>query len=267
MSTTTCADDTWEVNDTQSDASHNPAMAPDLYDLVSCPNTTSTTRANDDWFKIVVPSDQRVDLQLAGGPESDLDLHLYHSDGTLVTASTSFDANEEINTCLTAATYYIKVNGFGSARNPYLLSYDSHAESCNTTCVDDAQEDDDSFSQSRPTTFPTYASTGNVICSDDDDWYSVPLFTGDKLTVDLTFTQSNDAQDLDLHLYKDSLDLTPCSAADPSTCTVEHGQGAVSNEHTTFTTPAGCDLGCNYYVVVRGYNHSTNAYDIAINVQ
>jgi hypothetical protein len=267
MSTSSCADDTWEVNDTQSDASHNPAMAPDTYDLVSCPSTTSTTRANDDWFKIVVPSDQRVDLQLAGGPETDLDLHLYHSDGTLVTASTSFDANEEINACLTAATYYVKVNGYGSARNPYLLSYDSHAESCNTTCVDDAQEDDDSFSQARPTTFPTYSSTANVICPDDDDWYNVPLFTGDKLTVDLTFTQSNDAQDLDLHLYKDSLDLTPCSAADPSTCSVEHGQGAVSNEHTTFTAPAGCELGCNYYVVVRGFAHSSNTYGISIGIQ
>jgi hypothetical protein len=266
MTTSTCMDDTWEINDSRSDASHNPVLTPDLYDLVSCPSATSATRANDDWFKIVVPSDQRIDLQLSGGPETDLDLHLYHSDGTLVTASLSFDSDEEISQCLPAATYYVKVNGFGSARNEYLLSYDSHAEACNTTCVDDANEDDDTFSQARPT-FPGFASTGNTICPDDDDWYKVSLFTGDVLTVDLAFTQSDDAQDLDLHLYKGSIDLTPCDADHLATCSVAHGQSGSSNEHTTFTAPAGCDLGCDYYVVVRGFDHSSNTYGITIGIQ
>jgi Bacterial pre-peptidase C-terminal domain len=267
MPTQTCADDTWEVNDSRSDASHNPVMTPDTYDLISCPSTTSTTRANDDYYKIVVPSDQRIDLQLAGGPETDLDLHLYHSDGTVVTASTSLEPNEQINTCLTAGTYYIKVNGFGSARNEYLFSYDSHAESCATTCVDDAKEDDDTYSQAREIDFPDYASTGNKICPNDDDWYHVPLFTGEVMTVDLAFTQSTSHQDLDLHLYKASVDLTPCDADHPDTCTTEHGQGGTSNEHTTFTAPAGCDAGCDYYVVVRGFDQSANSYGIAIGVR
>jgi hypothetical protein len=267
MSTTTCQDDTWEVNDTRSDASHNPVLAPDLYDLVSCPSTTSTTRANDDWFKIVTPSDQRVDLQIAGGSATDLDLHLYHSDGTVITASTSLDPDEEISRCLPAGTYYVKVNGYGSARNPYLLSYETRAESCNTTCVDDTREDDDTYSQARPTTYPSFSSTGNTICPDDDDWYTVPLYTGEVLTVDLAFTQSNDTQDLDLHLYKNSLDLTPCDTTTPWTCTPEHGQGGVSNEHTSYTVPAGCDAGCDYYVVVRGYDHSSNTYGITIKIQ
>jgi Bacterial pre-peptidase C-terminal domain len=267
MTTSSCADDTWEVNDTRSDASHNPVLAPDLYDLVSCPSTTSATRANDDWYKIVVPSDQRVDLELAGGPETDLDLHLYHSDGTVIAASTSFESDEEISTCLTAGTYYVKVNGFGSARNEYLLSYDSSAESCSAVCTDDAHEADDSASQARATTYPNFSSTGNTICPDNDDWYKVPLYTGEVLTVDLAFTQSTDAQDLDLHLYKNNVDLTPCDTSDVSTCTPEHGQGGVSNEHTTFTAPSGCDAGCDYYVVVRGYDHSSNTYGITIKIQ
>jgi hypothetical protein len=242
-------------------------LTPDTYDLVSCPSTTSPTRANDDYYKIVVPSDQRIDLQLAGGPETDLDLHLYHADGTVVTASTSLEPNEQINTCLTAGTYYIKVNGFGSARNEYLFAYDSHAESCATTCVDDLTEDDDTYSQARETEFPAHASTGNKICPNDDDWYHVPLFTGEVLTVDLAFTQSTSHQDLDLHLYKASLDLTPCDVDHPDTCTTEHGQSGGSNEHTTFTAPAGCDDGCDYDVVVRGFDQSANAYGIAISVR
>ena len=147
------------------------------------------------------------------------------------------------------------------------MSYDTHAQSCKTTCVDDNNEDDDTYSQARPTSYPDFTSSGDVICPDDDDWYSVPLVTGDVLTVDLAFTQSTATQDLDLHLYKDSVDLTPCDVSDPTTCTVEHGQGGVSNEHTVFTVPAGCDAGCNYYVVVRGYDHSSNSYAIAIDIQ
>ena len=267
MPTGACVDDTWEVNDSRSDASANPTLTPDLYSLVSCPSTTSTTRANDDWFKVVLTGDTRLDLQLEGGPETDLDLHLYHADGTVVSESTSLSASEAINKCLKGATYYVKVNGYGHARNEYLLSYGTTAETCNTTCVDDASEDDDTFSQARPTTFPTFTSTGNKICPADDDWYHVQMFTGDNVTLDLTFTQSDSTQDLDLHLYKDSVDQWPCSPADPSTCSAAHGQGASSNEHAVFTAPAGCESGCDYYVVVRGYNNSSNSYGLAIAIQ
>ena len=262
-----CTDDSWEVNDSRSDASANPTLTPDTYDLISCPSTTSTTRNNDDWFKIVVAADSRVDLQLAGNGETDLDLHLYHSDGTVVTASTSHAADEEINTCLKAATYYVKVNGFGHARSEYLLSYDTKAESCTTTCTDDSHEDDDTYSQARATTYPSFTETGDMICPNDDDWYKVTLYSNETMTVDLTFTQTTSDQDLDLHLYKDSIDQWPCSPADASTCDVNHGQGAVSNEHATFTAPANCSAGCDYDVVVRGWNGSTNAYGITIGIQ
>jgi hypothetical protein len=129
----TCSDDAWEGNDSRSEASHNPALPPDLHDLVSCPSPTSPTRANDDWYKLVLTGDQQVDLELAGGDQTDLDLHLYHSDGTAIAASTSFESYEVIEACLPPATYYIKVNGFGSARNEYLLLYDTHAATCRST--------------------------------------------------------------------------------------------------------------------------------------
>lgn len=263
----TCADDSWEVNDTRTDASVNPVLTPNTYDLISCPSKTSTTRANDDWFKIVLTGDTRLDIQLAGGAETDLDLHLYKSDGTVVSESTSLTSSEEINKCLKGLTYYIKVNGYGSARNEYLLDYTATPETCNTSCTDDSHEDDDTFSQARETTYPSYTSTGNQICPADDDWFHVQLFTGDTATMDLTFAQTDSTKDLDLHLYKGSVDQWPCSPADPSTCSASHGQGASSNEHAVFVAPTGCEAGCDYYVVVRGYNNSSNAYGITIAIQ
>jgi hypothetical protein len=265
--TGTCADDTWELNDTRYDASHNPVLAPDLYDLVSCPSTTSATRNNDDWFKVVLAASSRFDVQVSGDGAADLDLHLYHSDGTVVSASTGHTADEELNTCLPAATYYVKVNGFGHVRSQYYLTYSTTAETCNTSCTDDANEDDDTFSQARATTYPTFSSTGNTTCPNDDDWYKVTLYSNEVLTMDLTFTQSTSTQDLDLHLYQDSTDLWPCDPANVGSCSVAHGQGASSNEHATFTAPATCGSGCDYYVVVRGWNGSTNTYGITLGIQ
>jgi hypothetical protein len=116
-------------------------------------------------------------------------------------------------------------------------------------------------------TSANYSSTGNQICPDDDDWYKVPLVTGNLLTVDLAFTQSTSAQDLDIHLYQDGVDLTPCDPSDPTQCSVENGQGGFSNEHAEFLVGPGCELGCDFYVVVRGYNHSSNSYGITLAVQ
>jgi hypothetical protein len=134
------------------------------------------------------------------------------------------------------------------------------------TCTDDASEDDDSSAQARPTTFPSFSSTGNVTCTDDDDWYAVPLFTGEKMIVNLTFTQSNLQEDLDLHRYKDEVDETPCDADDPLPCSIANGQSADSNEHTEFTVPTGC-APCDYFVVVRGFDGSSAPYAISIEIQ
>jgi hypothetical protein len=177
-------------------------------------------------------------------------------------------SEEAINTCLKAGTYYVKVNGYGHAKSDYLLLYDKTAESCNTTCTDDTNEDDDTFSQARITTFPMYSSALQKICTNDDDWYKVRLYGGDKLTMDLTFTQATSANDIDLHLYKDFSDLWPCSAAAPSTCTSTHGQSASANEHAVYDVPSTtCTSGCDYYVVVRGFDGATNTYGITLKVE
>ncbi len=262
-----CVDDEYEVNDTRSQASALPALAPDVYAMVSCPSTSNTTQQNDDWYRIVLTASSRADFQLSGDGASDIDLHLYRSDGTVLNASTSSGTDEEINTCLPAATYYVKVNGYGHARSEYLFSYDTTAETCDTSCVDDANEQDDTFSQAHVTSYPTYNTLNDKICPHDDDWFKTTLFENEQLTMDLTFTQSSEAGDLDLHLYQDGSDLWPCSDVDASGCTAAHGQGASSNEHAVFTAPASCTSGCDYYVVVRGFAGATNTYSLNLGIQ
>ncbi len=273
--TGTCLDDSNEEDDNRSAASANAAangpFQPGTYDFVSCPKAvqpTSGSKADDDWHQIVITQDTKLDLWLYGNGESDLDLQLYRSNETLLSKSTTLQADENIIKCVTPGTYYIKVNGFDAVRSEYLLDYTATPQTCNTTCTDDAREDDDTYSQARVTTGSVFTSTANVTCPNDDDWYKVKLFNGNKITIDLTFAQSNSTQDLDLHLFKNEFtDLWPCSPSDPSTCSSAHGQGAVSNEHAVETITTGCAAGCDYFVVVRGYDGSSNNYGISIKVE
>lgn len=276
--TAACVDDSNEDDDTQSQASANAAVdgpfdgnTSDYLYATLCPKVPQPqygSKADDDWRQLKITADTLVDMYLVGNGESDIDLQIYNSSGGLVSKSTTLGYEEQIVKCLKPATYYVKVNGFDNARTEYTLDWISEAQACNTTCTDDSREDDNTFTQARPTT-ANYTSTGNTICPDNDDWYKVTAASGKKIIMDLTFTQSNGMQDLDLHLYDGPFtDLWPCSYDDPVGCSSAHGQGGVSNEHAEYTVPAGCPAaGCEMYVVVRGYNHSSNDYDISIKVQ
>jgi hypothetical protein len=267
MTTTSCTDDSWEVNDSLSQAKANPALTPGSYDLVSCPDPSDDFFSNDDWFRIVVAADAQIDLKLAGGTATDLDLFLLDATGAIVKRSVSSSSSEEISLCLPAGTYYAEVIGLGSARNPYKLTYTSTAQSCTAACTDDSHEPDNTAATARMTTQPDFTSTGNQICPDNDDWYQVHLFTGDILVVDLAFNQSTPSEDLDIHLYKNGVDLTPCDVSNPDACDYLNGQSGSSNEHAEFLITSPCDSGCDYDVVVRGFNHSANSYDIGISVE
>jgi hypothetical protein len=139
-----------------------------------------------------------------------------------------------------------------------------------SACQDDGAEDDDTEDQARATDYPLFVSNGNAICGGDDDWYHVMLWSGEVMTIDLVFAQSNDGEDLDLHLIRNGEDLWPCSVSNPATCSPAHGQGGVSNEHATFTAPAGpggCDAGCSYFVVVHGFDGSSNDYQLRVGIR
>jgi hypothetical protein len=268
MTTTTCADDSWEANDTLNQAKANPALTPGSYNLVSCPDPGDDLFSNDDLYRIVVTADAQIDLKLTGSTATDLDLFLYDASGQHIAHSASSSSSERVTTCLPAGTYYVEVFGsdlFGTTRNAYQLTYTTTAQSCTAACVDDSHEPDGSAATARTAALPGFSSTANQICPDNDDWYKVRVFTNDLLIVDLTFAQSSPAQDLDIHLYQDGVDLTPCEVGTP--CDTFNGQSSSSNEHAEYLIDVGCDAGCDFDVVVHGYKHSANRYDIAITVE
>jgi hypothetical protein len=96
------------------------------------------------------------------------------------------------------------------------------------TCTDDASEDDDSSGRRGSTTFPS-SSTGTSRTADDDR-YAVPLFTGEKMIVNLT-PRSRTRKRTDCTGTR-ARSTTPCDADDPLPCSIANGQSADSNEHT-----------------------------------
>jgi hypothetical protein len=258
-----CVDDAYENNDSRSQAASNQPLPAGQYDLVSCP--ASDTSDDEDWYGITISEDSRVDINLSGEAQTDLDLGLYDSSGTRLSVSTSLSSQEMITRCLVPGTYFIRVQSLGQAANHYSLGWDRSVESCASVCVDDDSEDDDTRSQARQPSESPYSSTGQQICANDDDFFELFLFAGDRLTADLTFNQADSTQDLDFHLLTASgLDLMPCSPQDSSSCQFDNGQSADSDEHLEYVAPTECTGGCLFYLVVRGYGGASNSYSIGI---
>jgi hypothetical protein len=257
---TTCSDDTYEDNDTRTQASAEPALPPGTYSLTSCPDGSFAD--DEDWFKVTITGDSNVTVSITGGSATDLDLSLVDNAGATVVVSNGLTSSESVATCLEAGTYFIRVYAFGTGENDYTLTWSkTTTSSCAGSCSDDSEEPDDNYMASRRVddTYP-YTSDTNAICADDDDWFRVNLFSGETIHVTLAFTQSTASEDLDIHFYQGTTDLTPCSPASPSTCDSSNGQDGDSNENMTYTvTSSGY-----YYVVVRGWDGSENLYDICI---
>ncbi len=265
-----CTDDEFESNDTRSEALAGGALGQGRYDgMVSCPGSVG---GDDDWYRVDVAETGKLTASILGELTSDLDLSLHTSDGMLVTASTGPIAEEGITRTLEPGTYYLRVKAFvrigldAIGRNAYTLDY---ALTPGGFCEDDDDEDDDNAAQARTATIwpDAFSSTTNAICSGDDDWYEIELYAGETVAVDLTFDQATPTENLDLHFYDaNGGNLTPCSEANPTTCSSFQGQSIDSNEHYEYTAPSSGGP-FTYYVVVRGWAGSENLYDISIALQ
>lgn len=265
--TAACEDDDNEDDDNQSQAAANAQADGPFMDYTYatlCPKPVQPqfgSKADDDWRQLVITEDTKIDMFLQGGGEADIDLVVYTSSGALAAKSTSLGYEEHVVQCLKPGTYYVKINGFTNARTEYSLDNLPTPQACDTSCVDDSSEQDDTGTTARMTS-SSYTSSNNVICPNDDDWYKVHLAAGQSVTIDMTSTGTGD---LDIHLYEGLFtDLWPCSIDDVSSCSSDHGQAAGPNEHAVYTA----DFDGDYYVVVRGFNGASNTnYSLQLQVQ
>ncbi|MEZ4446857.1 MAG: pre-peptidase C-terminal domain-containing protein [Polyangiaceae bacterium] len=256
-----CVDDNLENNDSLSQAQGKPPLAQGSHEnLVSCPGQGGD---DEDWYRLVVPQAGQLDALLVGGSTTDLDLALYTSSGTLVVKSDSLTSSETFDTCVSAGTYYLRVYAFGTGQNSYSLDWELSPGPCLGSCSDDSNEDDDDPLDARSVdlNLGTYTSTTQAICSGDEDWFAVPMFSGETLYASLDFVQSTPQEDLDLWIFdSNGVNLTGCDESTPLGCDPLNGQSGTSDEHMTWPIPTTG----TYYVVVHGWAGSENLYDVCI---
>jgi len=255
-----CTDDSYEDNDTRPTAS--PLALGTYTGLKSCPATVGD---DEDWYEVTLTASSQLDVIVAGGTASDLDVGIYDANGALLDVGNSLSSTEVAIACVPAGTYYVRVYAFGAADNSYDLDVSATADSCGMggpTCTDDGNEDDDGITTARQVSLPgPYTSTTQAICSMDDDWYEVFLFNGETIYAELTFGQSNASEDLDVYIYdSQGNNLTGCTEQTPSGCNPNNGQSVTSDESAAWNIlQAG-----TFFIVVHGWNGAENLYDICL---
>jgi hypothetical protein len=262
----TCEEDAFEPNDTRAQAGQGTALPPGVHeDLTMCAGGGVPPH---DWYRIEVGSEGTVGALAEGSDASaSLELGLYDATGNAIELAQGAGSSKVVEHCVGAGTYYLRVSTPGAQSVTYDLLYELTAGSCSASCVDDQFEPNDSMAQA------TYAdvwpdpfeATGLMVCSGNEDWFEIEVYTGETVVVDLTFTQTNASEDLDLHFHDpEGVDLTPCTEQEPWLCSSAQGQSGSSNEHYEHTIDqAGC-APCSYFVRVRGWSGSENDYDLKI---
>lgn len=125
-------DDVWEPNDTDSAAALLPGRSPAARAATICD-------ANDDWYAIDVDEDgTTVEVRVDFDTDVDMDVFVFTSEGRLVGAGTTPDANPEIVTLpsLASGRYLIRINQFPGVRDTLTL-YNLVTEYTTARCTPD----------------------------------------------------------------------------------------------------------------------------------
>jgi hypothetical protein len=236
--------------------------------LRMCP--IGALQADEDWYEFTVTGDTETRVRIDGDAYPNMELALLDSSGTLVAASEDWGSTDDVERCLSPGTYHIRVYSYFVGENDYSIELTTTPGDCRQkgggTCTDDPFEDDDRAEQARVPDFEglVFRSTENQICSGDDDWFFITMFSGETLHTTLAFDQVAAEEDLDLVIYDSSGNLlVGCTEADPYECDPYNGQSGTSDEEMVFTAPTLDE----YYIVVRGWAASENQYDICMSLE
>ena len=182
-----CADDTYEDND----AAGSPSMIGPMSigGLALCPG-------DDDWYAFAVRTGDVVNLDvLFSDGEGDVDADLYDGAGTIVDQGRSASDNEALtHEVTTSGTYAVRVYLYGDDGS---VPGNTYSVDLNIIgCTYDSFEPNDSAAASAPVLAGQHGGLG--ICSTDNDYYAIDLDAGDRVTVDIMFSDADGDVDLEL---------------------------------------------------------------------
>jgi len=235
---TSCANDSFEPNDTVPQAS---TLAAGTQSAKICPG-------DSDWFKVAVNSGDTLTVDLTfTNASGNIDLKLYDGSGqSLLGSSLGTTDNEHLSYVATASgNLLLQVLGVGgTVTNTYQIAVT--VTPAVVICIDDPFEQNDTAATAAALAAGTY---NGKVCGGDDDFYTFNLNVGDTVNAVINFTSSNG--DLDLQL------LNPAGAV------VASSTSAISNTETVnhVATVAG-----RFVLRVFGYQGAVNTYQLQLTI-
>jgi hypothetical protein len=188
----TCIDDGLEDNDTLDTAR---VIGGSTAALRVC-------TGDDDYYEFALGAgDTLTVLAEFADAEGDIDVRILNGAGAVVASGVTTDDDEILEyVAVEAGTYFVRVSLYLDAGstdgNGYALDFDIEEAPVSSACPTDRLENNDSIDDPEP--LPPELYTGLFVCEDDEDWYRIPLFAGDTITIDLTFAHADG--DIDLRL-------------------------------------------------------------------
>ena len=241
-----CADDGFEDNDT--DTTPSGIVAGSHTGLGSCPT-------DDDWYAIDLLTGDELTVELwFSDAEGDIDLELFDPSGADVASSETGDDNEDVGPYTVAAdgTHLIHVWLFSDGGDVLGNSYDMDITLVPfvPTCLADLFEANDSDAAATPLAPNTDSYPALTACPTDDDWYAIPMLTGDVIDVDVLFIDA--AGDVDLRFF------------DPTLAQVADSESSTDNEDISWTAA----VDGLHYIRIWLFSESDalpgNAYDLDV---
>ena len=225
-----CTPDALEPNDEED----NPTG------LIAGAYTGLTYCGDFDWYQFDVEAGQEVEVGIffTHKINGDLDLYLFGENDTApVMASDSSDDDELIvYTAEASEALYLLVSEPTEGQN----NYDLVLEISSGGCVNDGNESNDGQSEATPLTAPAFVDA--MICTEDEDWFSITAEANEILHLALAF--DNSTGDLDLELY-DATELKAASRLEEDEESIDFQNGAQATE---------------YFVRVYGFQNASASY-------
>ena len=203
-----CPTDSFEDNDLYSTPA--PATEGSSTGLAVCTDDA-------DWYSVDMTAGEPLSVDLSFTHASgDINARILDPSLSTVTVSlTSTDDESLTHTATTTGTYLIHVwlgSDDATTGNTYSMDVSSGG------CTSDAYEDNDVYGN--PAGISLGTSTGLVVCTDDEDWYSIDLTAGEELSVDLSFTDSSG--DIDARILNPSLSTVSVSLTETDDESLTH---------------------------------------------
>ncbi len=216
-------------------------------------NLTIHNSSDVDYFKINLGATGtlldyvRVNFTHSAG---DLDMRLYNSSGTVVRSSTSSTDDERISLSgLSAGTYYVEIDGYGSATNTYSLQWRTPDSGPDPDVPSpDRYESNNSRSTATSLVGQTSGTLSNLTIhnTSDEDYFKINLGSTGTSSHYVLADFSDAAGDLDLYLY------------DRSGNSIRSSASVTNDERISL---ANLSAG-TYYVEIDGYGSATNTYSL-----